>query len=63
MDRHRHFFGGRSITCAQRLLLQFLVQDLADLDVLVQQLAVFGLAGEPAGIPGPVDAETQPDRI
>src|ERR1700704_3033954 len=44
-------------------LLQFLVQDLADLDVLVQQLAVFGLAGEPTGIPGPVDAETQPDRI
>src|SRR5438552_691568 len=46
-----------------RRLLQFLVQYLADLDVLVQQLAVLGLAGEPAGIPGPVDAETQPDRI
>ena len=46
-----------------RGLLQFLVQDLADLDVLVQQLAVFGLAGEPARIPGPVDAETQSDRI
>src|SRR3984893_11170580 len=46
-----------------RRLLQFLVQDLADLDVLVQQLAVFGLAGEPARVPGPVDAETQPDRI
>src|SRR6266436_4334840 len=46
-----------------RRLLQFLVQDLADLDVLVQQLAVLGLAGEPAGIPGAVDAETQPDRI
>src|SRR6185437_13645537 len=46
-----------------RGLLQFLVQDLADLDVLVQQLAVFGLAGEPARIPGPVDAETQADRI
>src|SRR5262249_42465503 len=46
-----------------RRLLQFLVQDLADLDVLVQQLAVLGLAGEPARIPGPVDAETQADRI
>src|SRR5580704_8277057 len=46
-----------------RGLLQFLVQDLPNLDVLVQQLAVLGLAGEPAGIPGPVDAETQPDRI
>lgn len=44
-------------------LLQLLVQDLADLDVLVQQLAVFLLAGEPAGIPGPVDAKTQTDRI
>src|SRR4051812_29173941 len=46
-----------------RRLLQLLVQDLADLDILVQQLAVFVLAGEPTGIPRPVDAETQPDRI
>src|SRR5262249_51927193 len=46
-----------------RSLLQFLVQDLADLDVFVQQLAVLVLAGEPAGIPGPVDAETQAYRI
>src|SRR5512140_365725 len=46
-----------------RRLLELLVQDLADLDILVQQLAVFLLAGEPAGIPGPVDAETQTDRI
>src|ERR1700688_4272104 len=44
-------------------LLQFLVQDLADLDILVQQLAVLVLAGEPTGIPRPVDAETQPDWI
>src|ERR1700737_4108875 len=44
-------------------LLEFLVQDLADLDILVQQLAVFVLAGEPTGIPRPVDAETQPDWI
>src|SRR5437899_5620863 len=44
-------------------LLEFLVQDLADLDVLMQQLAVFVLAGEPTGIPRTVDAETQPDRI
>src|SRR5207253_10872012 len=46
-----------------RRLLQFLVQDLADFDILVQQLAVFVFAGEPAGIPRPVDAETQPDWI
>src|ERR1700731_5145127 len=46
-----------------RGLLQLLVQDLADFDILVQQLAVFVLAGEPTGIPRPVDAETQPDWI
>src|SRR5712675_2520350 len=46
-----------------RRLLQFLVQDLADFDILVQQLAVFVLAGEPTGIPRPVDAETQSDWI
>src|SRR6202795_1924545 len=44
-------------------LLQFLVQDLADFDILVQQLAVFVLAGEPTGIPRPVDTETQSDWI
>src|SRR6266403_1678109 len=46
-----------------RRLLQFLVQHFADLDILVQQLAVFVLAGVPTGIPRPVDAETQPDWI
>ena len=35
----------------------------ADLDVLVQQLAVFALGREPARIPSAVDAEAQPDRI
>src|ERR1700716_4170029 len=44
-------------------LLQFLVQDLADFDILVQQLAVFVLAGEPTRIPRPVDAETKSDWI
>src|SRR6185312_16291328 len=44
-------------------LLELLVQDLADLDVFMQQLAVLVLAGEPARIPGTVDAETQPDWI
>src|SRR3954449_7593160 len=44
-------------------LLQFLVQHLADFDVLVQQLSVFVLAGVPTGIPRPVDAETQSDWI
>src|SRR6266700_6287776 len=46
-----------------RRLLELLVQDLPDLDILVQQLAVFVLAGEPTGIPRPVDAETQPDWV
>src|SRR5882672_4443852 len=44
-------------------LLEFLVQDLADLHVLMQQLAVLVLAGEPTGIPRTVDAETQSDWI
>src|SRR5215218_813100 len=44
-------------------LLELLVQDLADLDVLMQELAVLVLAGEPTGIPRPVDAETQSDWI
>src|SRR5580698_27605 len=44
-------------------LLQLLVQDLADFDILMQQLAVFVLAGEPTGIPRPVDTKTQPDWI
>src|SRR3984885_3672513 len=46
-----------------RRLLETLGQRLADLHVLVQQLAVFPLAGVPARIPGAVDAEAQPDRI
>src|SRR5712672_1612632 len=46
-----------------RRLLQFLVQHLADFDILVQQFAVFVLAGVPTGIPRPVDPETQPDWI
>src|SRR6267378_4342927 len=46
-----------------RRLLQFLVQHLADFDILVQQFAVFVLAGVPTGIPRPVDAETQSDWI
>src|SRR5213079_1530040 len=44
-------------------LLELLVQDLADLDVLMQELAVFVLASEPTGIPRAVDAETQSDWI
>src|SRR3954468_16183397 len=44
-------------------LLEFLVQDLADLDVFMQQLAVLVLAGEPTRIPRPVDAETKSDWI
>src|SRR6202789_1701882 len=46
-----------------RRLLEALGQRRTDLHVLVQQLAVFALAGEPARIPGAVDAEAQPDRI
>src|SRR6185503_7580572 len=44
-------------------LRQPLAQDLPDMDVLVQHGRVFGALGVPARIPGPVDAETQADRI
>src|SRR3954467_10769986 len=46
-----------------RRLLQRGHQLLTDLHVLVQQRAVLVLAGVPARIPGPVDAEPQTDRI
>src|SRR6185437_3206561 len=46
-----------------RGLLELLRELFADLDVLVQQLAVLALAGIPARIPSAVDADAQPDRI
>ena len=46
-----------------RGLLELVHQVLADLDVLVQQLAVFAVVRVPARIPGAVDAEAQTDRI
>src|SRR5207253_4566294 len=46
-----------------RGLLQRFEQVLADLHVLVQQLAVVVLARIPARVPRPVDTKTQPDRI
>src|SRR5262249_31771771 len=46
-----------------RGLLKILHQLLADLHVLVQQLAVLVLSRVPARIPGPVDAETQAEWI
>src|SRR5690606_13939255 len=47
---------------ADARLSQSLAQEIADLDVLVQQAGIV-LAGEPARVPGPVDAQTQADRI
>src|SRR5262249_14341476 len=46
-----------------RRLLELLVQLLADLGVLVEELAVLVLAGVPARVPGAVDPEAQADRI
>src|SRR6185437_866765 len=46
-----------------RRLFEAAHQNFADLHVLVQQLAVLGLVGEPAAVPGAVDAEAQADRI
>src|SRR6202521_4222519 len=64
MDRHAALLV-RTLDhdSGHRRLLQFLVQHFANFDILVQQLAVFVLAGVPTGIPRPVDAETQPDWI
>src|SRR3954451_16968362 len=44
-------------------LLQLLHQRFADGDVLVHQPRVFALAGKPARIPRPVDAEPKTDRV
>ncbi len=46
-----------------RRLLQFLHQHGPDADVLVEELRILVLAGEPTGVPGPVNAQTQPDWI
>ena len=60
----RHFLCGRSMTIFETAAcLSFFIERRADRHVLVQQLAVFVLAGEPARIPGAVDAEPQADRI
>src|SRR5690606_11209845 len=44
-------------------LRKLLLQPVADLDVLVQQLGVLAAVREPARIPSPVDAEPEPDRV
>src|SRR5262249_4342699 len=46
-----------------RRLLEILQQLAPDRHVLVQQLPALVLAGDPARVPGPVNAEPQPDRI
>src|SRR5690606_10853941 len=60
VDRHAavlvrtldHDLGDRS-------LLQLTLDILADLQILVQELAVLALVGVPTRVPGPVDTETQ----
>jgi hypothetical protein len=60
----RHFLCGRSMTILRDAgLLEFFIRILADLQVLMQQLAVFGIVCVPAAVPRAVDAETQADRI
>src|SRR5713101_6735737 len=61
-----HDAGTRRVDRHAALLVRTLDHDPGDgrlLDILVQQLAVFVLAGEPTRIPGPVDAEPQSDWI
>src|SRR3954471_12620212 len=44
-------------------LLELLHEGIADRHVLMHQLGVLALAGEPARVPGPVDAEPKTDRV
>src|SRR5690606_33601311 len=44
-------------------LLQLVHQVGADLQVLMEELAVFGVVGEPAALPGAVDTEAEANRI
>src|SRR3546814_14847689 len=44
-------------------LLQFLHEVCANLQVLMEELAIFGIVGKPAAITGTIDAETEADRI
>jgi hypothetical protein len=44
-------------------LRAFLLDELADLEILVEQLAVFLGVGVPAAVPGAVDLKAQADRI
>src|SRR5690606_26185179 len=44
-------------------LLEFGQKILADLQVFMKQLAVFGIVGEPTAVPGAVNAEAETDRI
>ena len=44
-------------------LLELLRQVIADLQVFLKQIAIFALLGEPARIPGTVDAKAKADRI
>ena len=46
-----------------RSLLEVLHQRLADFHIFMEQPPVLALVGEPARVPGTVDAEPQPDWI
>src|SRR5690606_41357545 len=46
-----------------RSLLQLVVDIVADLEILMQLLPVFGIALEPPGVPGAVDAEPEADCV
>src|SRR5258706_3020718 len=44
-------------------LTALLHNELADAEVLMQQLAVLAFVGVPAAVPSPVDPEPKPDRV
>ena len=60
----RHFLCGRSITTREMPAWRALLEDVvADVHVLVQQLAVLAAGGEPAAVPRAVDADAQAYRV
>ena len=60
----RHFLCGRSMMMRRHAGLRaFLLDEVTDLDVFQQEIAVILGVGVPAAVPGPVDLKPHADRI
>src|SRR5690606_588494 len=64
MDRHAALLV-RTLDddAADAGLLGILVDELADLEILEQQVAIVLAVGEPAAVPGAVDLQAHPDGV